>query len=312
MMSKLAHHFAFFLATLLAIACLINLVSANSQSSSASLSQEEAEMVIAGEQEASEKAEFANILVRQPEHHEDPPKVDPDSNLSAHEAMRCHVCRHAVKPAIVNVIKEKAGKTDHREMLDEALRKLATKHIWDLESRSVILREDPGEAKFTDEQRDENIHHFIEHLLWDEHMAAQIYAFADVYVQQPKRRHWFTRLVDHILCPCHDGKEVRRLDHGIDKYFMNHVAATMEVMKKYKLGHDIFTEHQGPWERPSSRIEKIDARPEDANRQGQGTNLGTIYVDSHGHLDEHYEQKHGMEPIRSEFGAHELPNSRDY
>jgi hypothetical protein len=295
MMSKLARYFAFLVATLLAISVLLSvfLVSANADD----------DMVVAGEQPSSERVEFHRVLVRQPEHDEPPPSEDADSNLSPHEAMRCHVCRHAVKPAIVKAVQEKAGTTDHREMLDEVLRGLAAKHIYDMESKSVILREDPGEKKFTDEERDENIHHFIEQLLWDEHMAAQIYAFADVYVQQPKRRHWFARLVDHVLCPCHDGKDVRRLDHGIDKYFMNHVAATMEAMKKYELGHEIFLGERREYEAPSSRIEKIDAREGDDKKEG--TDLGKIWVDADGHLDERFQQHNGMQPIHSQPGAHD-------
>lgn len=248
------------------------------------------EAILPGEQVYVEKKEFSNILVRNPEHEEDPPSQDADSGMSPHEAMRCHVCRHAMKPALVKAITEQAGKIDSKELVDTVLRKLAHMHVYDMESKSMILREVPAEKAYTDLERDENIHHFIEHLLWDEHMACSLYALADVYVQQPRRRHWFARLVDHAICPCHNGKEIMRLDHGIDKYLMNHVAATMSAMKRYEMGHELFDNTAPPVR--SNKVETFYRTDTDRAREKQSTDLGTIWINSDGHLDSRQQQQH--------------------
>jgi len=298
--------------TLFLFACFLLVISvaATSYSNYFTVSAQEEtgeeDYVIPGEQETSDRAQFSNILVKHPDHDEEGPSEDADSMLGEHEAMRCHVCRHAIKPAIINVIKEKAGKVDSKELIDEELRTLAHKHIYDLESKSIILRDIPEEKHFTDMERDENIHHFIEHLLWDEHLACQIYGLADVYVQQPRRRHWFARLVDHTICPCHNGKEVLRLDHDIDKYLMNHIAATTEAMKRYKMGHEIFEDENT--EQLSNRAEEQeDVSPDDAKKDEGAQSMGKIWVDGDGHLDSHEQeahQHHGYDDDGAEHAAH--------
>lgn len=258
--------------------------------------------ILPGEQEYEEKPEFSNILVKHP-HADEKPSDDADSKLTPHEAMRCHVCRHAVKPALIDAVKAKAGAVDSKELVDSVLRELAHKHIYDLESKSIILRDIPEEKKFTDLERDENIHNFIEHLLWDEHIACSLYALADVYVQQPRRRHWFARLVDHVICPCHNGKEIMRLDHGIDKYLMNHIAATMEAMKRYKMGHELFDNVH--FQTTTNKVDMLGLSEEDKKKDSRATNVGTIWVDADGHLDEKVQQEHEMQPIQSGPGAHD-------
>lgn len=272
--------------TLFIFACLLLIISSVGTFFA---SAQDDEAVIPGEQEHDDHYGFTNIAVKHPDHNEAPPSEDADSGMNEHEAMRCHVCRHAIKPALVKHIQENAGKKDPKDLIEEELRTLAHKHIYELESRSVILRDIPEEKHFSDMERDENIHHFIEHLLWDEHLACQLYALVDVYIQQPRRRKWFSRLVDQVICPCHNGKEIMRLDHDIDKYLMNHIAATQQAAKRYKLLHEAWSDEPRAQENPKPNVI---GNPED-DRKGEGAqHIGDIWVDRDGHLDRHAQEAH--------------------
>jgi hypothetical protein len=183
-----------------------------------------------------------NIMVKHPDDerwlNEGANKVHPTMNMNPHEEMRCIVCRQVLMPTLIRIISQKAGTMDHKDLVFGELEKLAKKHVYDMVSKSTVEREAPEEAKASEVELDKNIHNYMSHLMWDDHMGPQLIALADVWVQQPRRRHWFRRLINHAICPCHDGKDILRLDHGIDKYIMNHVAATMEASRKYKLGHE--------------------------------------------------------------------------
>lgn len=213
----------------------------------------------------------------------------PTQGMSPHEEMRCIVCRSVLVPTLVRVISQKAGTVDHKELVFGELEKLAGKHVYDMVSKSTVLREVPSEKDTPESELDSNIHHYIQSLLWDDHMAPQLIAFADVWEQQPRRRHWFRRLIDHSICPCHDGKVVHRLDDGIEKYFMNHVAATIEASKRYEVG---FHEKYKHTDRKAASLQipgKMDfVSEEDKKKLATATQIGrNIWVDGdHGAPDQ--------------------------
>jgi hypothetical protein len=174
---------------------------------------------------------------------EDAPLAEPvnpqDIEGIEQEIIHCKICHAALIPALREAVVESPNADNAKEVVEAALKPLAAMHVYDMVSESVVPKTTAHDAAF-----DRHVHAFIESLLWDKHTAAALYGLVHAYHDLPHHRKHFDRLIDHVVCTCHDPhgevldeddehKHATEVDDEMHLYLQQHVSSMEAAEHKY-------------------------------------------------------------------------------